>query len=373
MPSASTSQAAYVGVCYRQVINNIRQEIGDSCYWVGVDESTDTRLRKIDNVIIIPFHPDRPGTPRLLNCDIVETANAQQISTCVLESLALLWPDGIDENRVLVVASDGAAYMGVAERFSKDHFPKLLHITCAARGLNLIAESVRHLYPECNTIVADTKAIFGKASARIQLLEEMHPGVPQPPAVCITRRGTWLRAAAYYEEYFEEKKEVINELPDQHNDKLHVKAAFDLPGIRDEFVSINQNDTILVYVLVQLQSNFLLLSDAMALVNSVNTVFENEPKIPEVIRNRYHAIFTDEVSFQLLRAVNECISTNSQDVPEGLNNWTIDDVYSLRYALITTCEVERSFSIYKAVPRWNRQSFEFRNLRRYFIVHCYRD
>lgn len=374
IPCASTLRGGYVDVCYRQVIDNIREEIGDRCYWVGVDETTDTRMRKVVNVIIIPLLPDRSGTPRLLNCDIVETANAQQISTCVLQSLELLWPDGIDENRFLVLASDGAAYMGVAGRLLKDFFPKLLHINCAAHGLNLIAESVRHLYPECNTIVGDTKSIFLKAPTRVRLLEEMFPDLALPPAVCITRWGTWLGAAQYYMDNFDEIHEVINALPDQGNDKLpRVKAAFNLPGIHDEFVSIYQNYGILVDVLERLQSSFISLSEALALVESVNTAFENEPEVPQSIRNRYHAIFTDKASFQLLRAINECISTNSQDVPEGLNNWNIDNVHSLRHAVITTCDVERSFSMYKAVLRWNRQSFQFRNLRKYFIVHCFRE
>lgn len=374
IPSEATLRRGYVDVCYRHVINQIRDEIGDNCYWLGIDESTDTRMRKVVNVIIIPLRQDRPGTPRLLNCDVVESANAQEISACVLTSLELLWPNGIDENKFLVLASDGAAYMGVVGRMLKEHFPKLLHITCAAHGLHLIAESVRQLYPECNTIIGDTKAIFVKAPTRVNLLNEMFPDLDQPPTVCVTRWGTWLCAAQYYSNNFDEIKQVIEALPEGCNEKLpNVRATFNLPGIRDEFLAIHQNYNILVEVLEGLQANFLLLSTSMGLLDMVNAFFENEPEIPQAICNRYHAIFTDKPSFQLLRAINECISQNSEAVPEGLDNWNIDNVYSLRYALITTCEVERTFSMYKAVLRWNRQSFRFHNLRKYFIVHCFRE
>ncbi len=37
------------------------------------------------------------------------------------------------------------------------------------------------------------------------------------------------------------------------------------------------------------------------------------------------------------------------------------------------CDVERSFNRYNSVLRDNRQTFDLKNLRRYFIVHCYDD
>ena len=47
-----------------------------------------------------------------------------------------------------------------------------------------------------------------------------------------------------------------------------------------------------------------------------------------------------------------------------------DRLAKLKYAPCTSCDVERSFSRFKAVFRSNRQSFAFENLREHLVVHC---
>ena len=38
------------------------------------------------------------------------------------------------------------------------------------------------------------------------------------------------------------------------------------------------------------------------------------------------------------------------------------------YAPITSCDVERSFSVYKSMLTDNRKTFEFENLRKFFVT-----
>ena len=41
-----------------------------------------------------------------------------------------------------------------------------------------------------------------------------------------------------------------------------------------------------------------------------------------------------------------------------------------KYAPLTSCDVERSFSIYKSILVDNRKSFKLENLEMYMICHC---
>lgn len=140
----------YIDVCYEQSLNEIRKEIGDRPIWIGVDETTDVQKRKIVNFMVAPLRCDRPGIPRLLNCDMVDIANAQNMVNYILETLTILWPNGVHAERVLMFASDGAAYMTATAGLLRGIFAKMIHVTCAAHGLHLVAESVRQLHPQCN-------------------------------------------------------------------------------------------------------------------------------------------------------------------------------------------------------------------------------
>ncbi|KAF0750784.1 Uncharacterized protein FWK35_00038040, partial [Aphis craccivora] len=54
-------------------------------------------------------------------------------------------------------------------------------------------------------------------------------------------------------------------------------------------------------------------------------------------------------------------------LPEDLS---FDDIAFMRYAPITSVDVERSFSAYKNLLTDNRQSFLFDNIKRALIVQC---
>lgn len=62
----------------------------------------------------------------------------------------------------MVVVTDAAAYMIAAMGSLKVLFPKMLHVTCLAHGLHRLAEFVRNQFPEVNTLVSVTKAVFVK-------------------------------------------------------------------------------------------------------------------------------------------------------------------------------------------------------------------
>jgi hypothetical protein len=46
------------------------------------------------------------------------------------------------------------------------------------------------------------------------------------------------------------------------------------------------------------------------------------------------------------------------------------DIVNVQYCPITSVEVERSFSRYKAILQRNQRSFEFENLKMHVVINC---
>ena len=57
-------------------------------------------------------------------------------------------------------------------------------------------------------------------------------------------------------------------------------------------------------------------------------------------------------------------------IPHVDVDYTPADITAYSYGPVTSCDVERSFSRYKALLADNRRSFTFDNLRKNFVTYC---
>ncbi len=53
--------------------------------------------------------------------------------------------------------------------------------------------------------------------------------------------------------------------------------------------------------------------------------------------------------------------------------FTADEVAAFKYAPIVSCDVERSFSKYRAFLSDNKLSFSFENIRKHMMIACNKD
>ena len=56
--------------------------------------------------------------------------------------------------------------------------------------------------------------------------------------------------------------------------------------------------------------------------------------------------------------------------PEFNTDLSPNEIAAFEFAPITTCDVERSFSVYKSMLADNRKRFLFKNLRKLFVIRC---
>lgn len=306
--------------------------------WITVDETTDAKNNKVGNVLVRILKPNQPSTSYLIASKRLENANSETIQELVIKSLEKF---RIDKNNVLMLVTDGAAYMIKAGLSIKKFCPNLLHITCLLHAFHLVAEKIRSSYPDVDKLIANTKMIFVKSPKRIKEFHKACPKIREPPQPVLTRWGTWLQAAFYYNKHFLEVKSVVSKFdPKESKSIRESQQQFRNPQVEADLRIIHENYSVLADAIEQLQNNYLSLSESFVIVNSVNMALQNLTDNPGILAaKKFNDVLNKNPDFVHLRHIKQCLSDG---------NYENDLQQYFAYANITSLDVERSFSQYSA-------------------------
>lgn len=373
MPDESTLRKTYLKDIYMETLNKIRDNIKTGTVWVSIDETTDVEGRYIANIIVGKLCSDTPSTPFLLNCEVLEKCNHATISRFFNDSMGLLWPNGVLHDKVLLFLSDAAPYMVKAGNALRVFYPKMIHLTCLAHAMHRVAETVRSMYPDVDLLISTVKKIFLKAPSRVAVLKQNYPELCLPPQPVITRWGTWLEAAQYYCDNFNEIKDVVSKLdPDSAKPIQIATYLMDKHGLKNDLAYISSNAVFLALTITKLEAQ------NISLVDSVFIVKDAIKKLEET---------KGENGNQIKKKMNDCLEKNPgwKDVKliadihagnEVNGQFDVDltpmDIASFKYAPITSVDVERSFSRYKIILRPDRRHFTFENLKYHVISNNFK-
>lgn len=369
IPSESTLRKSYLDPVYESAIKEIREDINNCNIWISVDETTDSVGRYIVNLIVGKMDENVSGKAHLLCSKEVQKANAKSIAYFINSELKTLYPNGVEDQRVLLLLTDAAAYMIAAGQLLKPFYPNLTHLTCLVHGLHRVAEEVRKLFPTVNTLISSVKKVFLKAPSRISVFREKLPDTPLPPEPVITRWGTWLKAVKYYAKNFEQMKVIVNEFDEE--DSLSIKAAqcvFKEKGIKEDLAYIDAHFTFVVDTIQQLEASSLSLCQSMSLFLSAKKRLEEAPgkhasKICEKLKN----VLSRNPGYETISSVYNVLSGNGGTVPKEFN---VDMVAQFKYAPVTSVHVERSFSAYKLILSNKRDRSLCVNLEKLLVIYC---
>lgn len=374
VPEESTLRKNYVEVIYNETLSKIRDIIGNGPIWVSVDETTDVDGRYIANCIVGKLNSE-PSKPIVLSCGELTKCNHQTIARFFNDAMSLLWPQGIHHENVLLFLSDSAPYMVKAGKVLTTFYPKMLHLTCIAHGFHRVAETVRAQFPLVDSLIATIKRVFLKAPSRVLKFKELYPNLCLPPEPIITRWGTWLAAVKYYSNNFEKIKDVISNL--DSDNAISIAKAKDIMQnneLKINLAYILANFCFLVEVIKKLETSNLTLVESLEIVeNAANTLSEVQGESGVIIKNKLNDVLAKNVGLQNIKTIrNILLNTNE-------NNGSMDiefapsDISNMKYAPLTSVDVERSFSRYKSILRPNRRTFKFENLQMYIVSNCFED
>lgn len=199
----------------------------------------------------------------------------------------------------------------------------------------------------------------------------MFPDTPIPPQPIVTRWGTWIEAAIYLAEHFEKIESFLNELnPDDAKSIAKAQAAIKDSNIKSELAFIKCHFACISAAITKLETNGVRLGDAIRTFTSVRMSLQAIPKRKgflqkfDYVHNKNYGLKTLE---KIARILEDGVCDQTDEYIDGLNPLELE---AFKYAPVTSCDVERSFSAYKRVLEDCRRSFVFENLIKHVVIHC---
>lgn len=371
MPDRSTLRKNYVSTIYEETLLKIRDLIQNGPIWVSIDESTDVEGRYVGNVIVGKLNSE-PSEPILLTCENLEKCNHKTIAKLFNDSMSLIWPNNIQHEQVLLFVTDAAPYMIKAANALEVLYPKMIHLTCLAHALHRVAETVRCHYPDVDLLISTIKRIFLKAPSRIEIFKNNYPNIPLPPEPIITRWGTWLEAVNYYSKFYDEIKNIVSMLDSEHAASISKgKEIFERPNIKSALSYIVSNFSFLGESISKLENTKIPLSESIQIIDlSISKINESEGPIAELLKNKMNVVLNKNSGLKTIKCIRNILCGIVDEDTMELN-LSPSEITAMKYAPITSCDVERSFSRYKSVLRPNRRSFNLENLKQYMVCHCF--
>lgn len=375
IPSSSNLRKKYVEASYKASIECIRKNIGNNPIWFSVDETTDVKGRYIANFIIGSLQENDCTSNKgyLISVKVLDKTNNLTITRFINDTLTNFYlPQQIALDNVLLMVSDAAPYMTKAAENLKIFFPKLIHCTCLAHGLNRVAETVRDEFPLVNSLVTNIKKVFVKAPLRVQVYNEKLPGIPLPPEPILTRWGTWLNCVNFIADNYAGIKDVICEF-DPHS-SISIKKCIDIfnnPALIKQVAHIQANYVCIAAAITKLEARGMPLHESTEIVKLLEEKINNSKVVAPKIKDKFEYVLNKNQGFKKLIKINDVIQ--GIDLDENVDNIELDPnvIVKFKFAPITSCEVERSFSAYKHILSDRRQSFTTDNLEKYLITYCF--
>ncbi|KAJ4427020.1 hypothetical protein ANN_26819 [Periplaneta americana] len=162
----STLRKNYLHLCYKEALAYVRRYIGSNYIWIAVNETTDIKGCYVVNLVIGKLDGEISPTPFLISSKVLEHTNHATVARFVNDGLKVLWPEGIQEDKVLVLYSDAAAYMLKAGTALRVFYQNKVHFTCLAHGLQRVTEEVRR---KSAVSVRETQSAFSDSKVQCQL------------------------------------------------------------------------------------------------------------------------------------------------------------------------------------------------------------
>ena len=352
-------------------LGRLRRVCAGKLIWISIDETTDVRDRYVANVIVGILDPDFDYDPYILDTVFLSQTNNTTISQTVVNSLTLLFPQGIPYDSVLGFITDGAAYMKKAYKDTlRNIFPKMIHIVCVMHGLHNVADKVRLNFPVVDKFILHAKKLFRKSPKNRQYFKNYAPALKPPPRPVITRWGTWLEAVYYYTENLEVFREMLPSLKES--------GITDSSALEVLCEILEENFSQLEGQLCCITSNYKILSRSIKILQSRMSLEESIRHLTELQQNLVHEIGKQKLSqilkkntglTEIIQVARKLESGTPIPVDYRVSTWNAKDCLAAKKMPLESCDVERSFSKYADVLSDTRHSLTETSLK--MILFCY--
>ena len=110
---------------------------------------------------------------------------------------------------------------------------------------------------------------------------------------------------------------------------------------------------------------------------SLNIVKSAEPAVEQArgtvaenVNNKFKEVLKRNYGFSIIYKIRGIFGGNGATLGEEDTALESSDVTFFKYAPLTSCDVKKSFSMYKEILSDNRRSFSFENFKMLIVIHC---
>jgi hypothetical protein len=93
------------------------------------------------------------------------------------------------------------------------------------------------------------------------------------------------------------------------------------------------------------------------------------------VKEKFNVVLKKNPGFKTISTIDKILKGQElwMDEIQIQEKYEAQEIASFKFAPLTSCDVERSFSVLKSFLSDNRKSFVFSNLKMYFVNHCNSD
>lgn len=199
----------------------------------------------------------------------------------------------------------------------------------------------------------------------------MYPDIQLPPRPVVTRWGTWIEAAVYYAMHFDKVSTFLEALDSEEATSISkAMIAIREPNIKNELAFIKSHFECIPEAIKKLETKGVIIGDAIRTFKSVQANLESIPNRGEFLV-KFKSVVGKNTGMTILEKIAHILEGGELDEPdEFIDELSPSELAAMKYAPVTSCDVERTFSTYKRVLEDCRRSFAFENLKKHVMIHC---
>lgn len=198
--------------------------------------------------------------------------------------------------------------------------------------------------------------------------------MPLPILPVVTRWGTWLKAAIYYSAHFQTVATVVAALdPEEAAAVETAQRIFTKPQLKAQLAYISQHFSIVAETIEALEKQHLSLQKSLDLVATLRASLEADAVLVRgaAIRDKYEAVLAKNSGFKAISLIRDVLDGISENVTDIGIDFTPQELAEFSFAPITSCDVERSFSLFRNIFSDRRRNFSIENLKFTIVTNAF--
>lgn len=319
-----------------------------------VDESPDCESRNVVNVIVGQLNGKKPNMA-LLSVEYPTKVNDVTIRKIILNACNKIWKGKNQYPQLKLVISDQASYMLSALRKMKEEgviFPNTKHITCVVHSISNLCRAIQESQTTVNLFTSNLKKFFKNSPKRKNDFKDK-TGLRLPPFPIQIRFGSWLTCIKYLleEHRWEKIKKFFLEfdVTELHGTTGHFESLqrlFKLKKLETDLINLSKY-TPIAEIITKLEAKDLTKDEQFGLLEQVKNIVKGT-----VYEQKF----------------NSSLDKNPDLISFFDTSNSLTDREKRIFCPITSCEVERSFSVYKSILSDRRRNFLPSNLAMTMII-----